>query len=135
MNDEQIKINRKGSLFRFREWPVYIDAKSFRKKIRGLARKLPESERNLLRHQTSSASDSICLNIAEGSNKLSDIDFSRYLNTSETSLEEVVCCLDLILEDGHITEDEFIEYLKEAERLGAQLIAFGKKVRKKGTRL
>jgi hypothetical protein len=39
------------------------------------------------------------------------------------------------LEDGHITEDEFIEYLKEAERLGAQLIAFGKKVRKKGTRL
>jgi four helix bundle protein len=135
MDDEQQTITRKGSLFRFREWPVYKDAKSFRKKIRKLARKLPESERGLLRHQISSASDSICLNIAEGSNKLSDIDFSRYLNTSETSLEEVVCCLDLILDDGHITEDEFIEYLKEAEQLGSQLIAFGKKVRKKGTRL
>jgi four helix bundle protein len=79
--------------------------------------------------------DSICLNIAEGSNKLSDIDFSRYLNNSETSLEEVVCCLDLILEDGHITKDEFEGYLKEAEELGAQLIAFGKKVRKDGIRL
>jgi four helix bundle protein len=75
------------------------------------------------------------LNIAEGSNKLSDIDFSRYLNNSETSLEEVVCCLDLILEDGHITKDEFEGYLKEAEELGAQLVAFGKKVRKDGIRL
>jgi hypothetical protein len=43
--------------------------------------------------------------------------------------------MDLILEDGHITEGEFVEYLKEAERLGAQLIAFGKSVRTEGTRL
>jgi hypothetical protein len=50
-------------------------------------------------------------------------------------LEEVVFCLDLILEDGHITKDEFEKYLKEAENLGAQLIAFGKKVRQEGTRL
>jgi four helix bundle protein len=135
MDDGQRTITRKKSLFRFREWPVYKDAKSFRKKIRELAERLPGSERNLLRHQISSAADSICLNIAEGSNKLSDIDFSRYLNTSEASLEEVVCCLDLFLEDGHITEDEFVVYLKEAERLGAQLIAFGKKVRTEGTRL
>jgi len=63
------------------------------------------------------------------------MEFSKYLNTSETSLEEVVCCLDLILEDGHISRDEFEAYLKEAEGLGAQLIAFGKKVRREGTRL
>jgi four helix bundle protein len=75
------------------------------------------------------------LNIAEGANKLSDIDFSRYLNNSETSLEQVVCCLDLILEDGHISKEEFEGYLKEAEDLGAQLIAFGKKVRNEGSRL
>lgn len=135
MNDEQGTMNQRKSLFRFREWPVYKDAKSFREKIRKLANRLPENERYLLRDQISRSADSICLNIAEGSNKLSDIDFSRYLNNSETSLEEVVCCMDLILEDGHITEDEFAEYLKEAERLGAQLIAFGKKVRSEGTRL
>ncbi len=135
MNKEQRTTNRKGSLFRFREWPVYKDAKSFRKKIRKLANRLPESERYLLRDQISRSADSICLNIAEGSNKLSDVDFSRYLNNSETSLEEVVSCMDLILEDGHITEDEFAEYLKEAEQLGAQLIAFGKSVRAEGTRL
>ena len=83
----------------------------------------------------SRAADSICLNIAEGSNKLSDIEFSKYLNTSETSLEEVVACLDLALDDSHITGKEFEEYLREAEGLGAQLIAFGKKVRKQGIRL
>ena len=137
MNDKQRTLNHKekGSLFRFRRWPVYIAAKSFRKKIRRLAKDLPESERYLLRDQMSRAADSICLNIAEGSNKLSDIEFSKYLNTSETSLEEVGCCLDLILDDGHITDLEFEGYLKEAEVLGAQLISFGKKVRNEGIRL
>jgi hypothetical protein len=43
--------------------------------------------------------------------------------------------LDLILDDGHIAEAEFEEYLREAEDLGSQLIAFGKKVRKQGIRL
>jgi len=128
-------MNQRKNLFRFRQWAVYKAAKSFRKKVRDLAKRLPRSEQSLLRHQISSAADSICLNIAEGSNKLSDIDFSRYLNNSETSLEEVVCCLDLILEDELITKDQFEEYLKEAEMLGAQLIAFGKKVRSEGIRL
>jgi four helix bundle protein len=123
------------SLFRYRRWPVYKAATSFRWRMRKVARDLPETERYLLRDQMSRAADSICLNIAEGSNKLSDIEFSKYLNTSETSLEEVVCCLDLVLDDGHITETEFEGYLREAEDLGSQLIAFGKKVRKQGIRL
>ncbi|MEW6376161.1 MAG: four helix bundle protein [Thermodesulfobacteriota bacterium] len=127
--------NKRKSLFRFRQWPVYRAAKSFRKRIRELAKKLPKSEKYLLIDQLSRAADSICLNIAEGSNRLSDIELSKYLNTSETSLEEVVCCLDLILDDDHITKGEFDEYLREAEELGAQLVAFGKKVRKEGTRL
>ena len=46
-----------------------------------------------------------------------------------------MCCLDLVLDDGHIADSEFEEYLREAEALGAQLIAFGKKVRKQGIRL
>jgi four helix bundle protein len=95
MNDKQKILNKKEktSLFRFRKWPVYIAAKSFRKKMRQVARDLPDSERFLLRDQLSRAADSICLNIAEGSNKLSDIEFSKYLNNSETSLEEVASCL------------------------------------------
>jgi four helix bundle protein len=134
MNEERGTMN-KGALFRFREWPVYKAAKSFRQKIRSLARSLPESERYLLRGQISRAADSICLNIAEGSNKLSDLELSKYLNMAETSLEEVVCCLDLLLDDGHITEERFGEDLRSAEEVGAQLIAFGKKVRRDKTSL
>ena len=75
MNDEQYTMNdeqwtmrdKRKSLFRFRQWPVYQAAKSFRKKIRELAKRLPESERYLLRNQVSRAADSICSNIAEGS--------------------------------------------------------------------
>ncbi len=59
----------------------------------------------------------------------------KYLNNSETSLEEVVSCLDLLLDDGRIRKDEFEAYIREAEDLGAQLIAFGKKVRRDGARL
>ncbi len=86
--------------------------------MRQVARNLPESERYLLRNQMSHATDSICLNIAEGSNKLSDLEFSKYLNMSEISLEEVVCCLDLILDDGHITESGFDGHSREAEGWG-----------------
>ena len=137
VNSEQGIVDKRENrrLFRFRRWPVYMAAKSFQKKIRQLAKRLPESERYLLRDQMSRAADSICLNIAEGANKLSDIEFSKYLNNSETSLEEGVCCLDLILDDGHIKEIEFERYMREAEELGSQLIAFGRKVRKQGRRL
>lgn len=137
ITDEQQSKEKseRRSLFRFRQWPVYIAAKTFRKKMRQMAKNLPESERYLLRDQLSRAADSICLNIAEGSNKLSDLEFSKYLNTSETSLEEVVCCLDLALDDGHITQTDFDGYLRDAEGIGSQLIAFGKKVRKQRTRL
>ncbi len=139
MDDERRTMNegKRGALFRFRRWPIYQAAKSFRKTMRELARRLPKDERYLLSDQLSRAADSICLNIAEGSNKLSDIEFSKYkyLNNSETSLEEAVCCVDLVLNDGHITDAEYSGYLKEAESLGAQLIAFGKKVRREGVRL
>jgi hypothetical protein len=50
-------------------------------------------------------------------------------------LEEAVACLDLLLEDGHISRAEFEDYLEEAEGLGSQLISFGKKVRSEGARL
>lgn len=66
---------------------------------------------------------------------MSDVEFSRYLNNAEASLEEVVSCLDLLLDDGRIKRDVFEAYIREAEDLGAQLIAFGKKVRREGTRL
>ena len=50
-------------------------------------------------------------------------------------LEEIVCCQDLVLDDGPITEAECVGHLREGEELGTQLIAFGRKVLKQGIRL
>lgn len=83
-----------------------------------------------LTQQLRRAAISILLNIAEGSNRLSDLDFGRFLNTSLTSVEEVVACLDIALDEKYIDIKKHTEYLLKAENLGKQLIAFSKKLRK-----
>jgi hypothetical protein len=50
-------------------------------------------------------------------------------------LEGIVCCQDLVLDVDRITEAEFVGYLREGEKLGAQLIPFGRKVLRQGIRL
>lgn len=117
-------------LFRFLKFPVYKLAKEFRKEIKDFfKKKLPTEEKFLLLDQAFRALNSICLNIAEGSNRASDKDFARFLNEALTSLEEVICCLDLAMDDNYITETEFKEKLLKAEKLGKQLIAFQKRLR------
>ena len=83
-----------------------------------------------MRSQLWRALDSILLNIAEGSERYSDIDFSRFLNTALTSVSEVVACLDAAFDDSYINQDELTENIKKAENIYRQLKAFSSKVRK-----
>lgn len=73
-------------LFRFRQFPVYNKAKEFRRNVKKLLDRLPRNELKL-RDQIDRAVNSICLNIAEGSNRLSDKDKAHFLNQALTSLE------------------------------------------------
>lgn len=120
-----------GDIFRFREFPVYKDARIFRKEVKILSKKrFPREEQSCLTSQLWRALDSVLLNIAEGSDRYSDIDFSRYLNNSLTSVNEVVACLDCALDDGYIIDEEHKDFLAKAEALIRQLKAFSSKVRK-----
>ena len=120
-----------NNIFCFREFPVYKDARRFRKELKELSRKkFPKEEEFCLTSQLWRALDSIILNIAEGSDRYSDTDFSRFLNNSLTSVNEVVACLDGALDDGYVSSIEHREYLTKAENLVRQLKAFGSKVRK-----
>lgn len=120
-----------GNIFRFRDFPVYKDTQKFRKELKEFSsKKFPKEEQFCLTSQLWRALDSILLNIAEGSDRLTDRDFSRFLNTSLTSVNEVVACLDCALDDDYITKDEYDKYLVEAENLYKQLKAFASKVRK-----
>ncbi|MBI2049541.1 four helix bundle protein [Candidatus Roizmanbacteria bacterium] len=116
-------------LFRFREFPVYIKAKEFRKLVKKLLKKFPSSEHFVLIDQIDRAVNSICLNIAEGSNRVSDKDKAHFLNQALTSLEEVIAGFDLALDDGYITKDEMGNLIKMGEDIGRQLIGFSKTLR------
>lgn len=116
-------------LFRFKNFPVYKSAKDFRHDIRILVKqKFPQHERYLLSDQILRAVNSICLQIAEGSNRKSDKDFAHFLNIALTSLEEVMCCLDLALDDLYITIQDYRVFEEKAESLGKQLIGFQKRL-------
>lgn len=111
--------------FRFRKFPVYKDARKFVFELKKFCRaRFPKHEEYSLLNQICRALNSILLNIAEGSDRSTDKDFASYLNKSHTSLNEVVACLDVALDDGYITEEEQLMYLNKAAELANQLTAF-----------
>lgn len=125
-------MNKEAStIFRFQEFPVYKDARQFRKELKQLSReKFPKEEDYVLRQQLWRALDSIILNIAEGADRHSDKDFSHFLNNALGSLNEVIGCLDCALDDGYITENEHQKYLERGGNIVRQLKAFLAKVRR-----
>lgn len=124
-------MNEKTDIFRFREFPVCQETRVFRKDLKLLSKKnFPKEEQFCLTSQLWRALDPILLNIAEGSERYSDMDFSRFLNIALTSVNEVVACLDAALDDGYITDANHRTYLAKAENIYKQLRAFSSKVRK-----
>ncbi len=120
-----------NTIFRFREFPVYNDARKFRADLKKLSKeKFPSEEQYILRRQLWRALDSIILNIAEGADKHSDKDFSHYLNHALGSINEVIGCLDCALDDYYIEITEHKRYLEQAENIIKQLKAFISKLRK-----
>ena len=119
------------TIFRFRKFPVYQDTREFRRNLKQLSKlRFPREEHVSLRMQLWRALDSVLLNIAEGTDRHSDKDFSHFLNISLGSLNEVIACLDCALDDGYVPEREHQEYLMGADRLVRQLKALLAKVRK-----
>jgi len=78
--------------------------------------------------------DSIVLNIAEGSDRHSDKDFSHFLNNSLASVNEVIAYLDCSLDDQYINQQEYNIYYQQAENIARQLKTFLFKVRKDNRR-
>jgi four helix bundle protein len=120
-----------SDIFRFRNFPVYKETREFRKELKIFIRKkFPKEELFCLTSQLFRAMDSILLNIAEGSERFSDKDFSRFLNNALTSLNEVVAGLDAAFDDGYIARRERNYFLNKAENIYRRLRAFSSKVRR-----
>lgn len=117
--------------FRFRQFPVYGDARVFVRNVKILIKKdFPHTEQFSLTAQMFRALDSIILNIAEGADRMTDKDFAHFLNMSHTSLNEVVACCDIALDSEYFKVEEHNDCLKGAEILANQLTAFRKSLLK-----
>jgi len=118
-------------LFRFRDWNVYNDSIVFRREIlRDISPKLNKVRSLILANQLERALVSVVLNIAEGAYRKTNKDFARFLNQATTSVNEIVSCLDLLLDDAIIDETLHKKYLCKADNLVKQLSAFAKSVLK-----
>ena len=117
--------------FRFRKFKIYRDARNFIKELKEIIKKqFPKEEQFSLTSQLFRALDSIVLHLAEGADRGTDKDFAHYLNGSHTSLNEVVACLDIALDQKYITDNQQKIFLQQAEGLANQLTAFRNKLLK-----
>lgn len=113
--------------FKFREWQIYKDLRKFRKEIlKEIIPKIPKEERFEIVSQLKRAINSSILNIAEGAYRKSDKELAHFLNQADTSLNEVVACLDICLDDGYISKNLHQKFIDKTEKLIAQLAGFRK---------
>lgn len=103
--------------FNFEKLKVWQKSLDFTSDVYDLTKKFPKDQLFGLTSQINRASDSICLNIAEGSTGQTKPEFSRFLGYSIRSGIEVVGCLHIARKKKFITPEEFHAYYNEAESI------------------
>ncbi|MFC2383765.1 MAG: four helix bundle protein [Hoylesella saccharolytica] len=93
--------------FYFRKLEVYQNAKNLSRYICGLLQNYPMEERFGLCNQIRRAAMSIAINIAEGFGRFSSKEKAHFIEIAFGSLTEVICELELSLDEGYISKDEF----------------------------
>src|SRR3989344_6942574 len=114
--------------FRFLEWEAYQDSKKLFSCILNIVQKLPREYRFELGSQILRSSFSILLNIAEGSGKNSDRELNRFIGIALGSVNETLAGIDVLKDNGFITEHEFNPLLKMLWSISNQLGGFKKKL-------
>lgn len=103
--------------FKFEKLKVWQKALEFDIKISNLTKIFPKEELYVLTSQIKRASDSIVLNIAEGSTGQSNAEFKLFLGYAIRSAIEVVACLYIGKHRAIITETDFNILYSELEEI------------------
>jgi four helix bundle protein len=107
-----------GSEFRtFEDLEVYKAAREFRKKMYGVARRLPDFEKFGLASQIRRAAVSLTNNMAEGHGKYHFADQVRFFLGSRGSLQELVDDINVCNDEKYLEGDEITELKREAWRV------------------
>jgi four helix bundle protein len=102
--------------FKFEKLTVWQNAIELSGQVHELTQAFPKKEMFVLTSQLQRASDSIALNIAEGSTGQTNPEFKRFLGYSLRSAIEVVSCLHLAKRRKLIDQtqfDHFYDFLTE----------------------
>ena len=114
--------------FKFEKLIIWQKAMDWGEEIYLLSGQFPKSEMYNLTSQIHRASDSIALNIAEGSILQSNKEFSKFLSYAVRSIAEVVTCLYKAARRKYLSKNEFEKNYQEAFNLMNMVIAFRKKL-------
>ncbi len=107
-----------GSGFRtFEDLEVYKAAREFRKKMYGVARRLPDFEKFGLASQIRRAAVSLTNNMAEGHGRYHFADQVRFFLGSLGSLQELVDDINVCNDEKYLEGDEITELKGEAWRV------------------
>jgi len=115
--------------FKFEKLHIWQKSMDFGENIYKLSIQFPKNEQYNLSSQILRASDSVALNISEGSIMQSNAEFNRFLNYSVRSLAEVITCLYKAQRRKYIDESSFEKFYKEAYHLMNMIIAFKTKLK------
>ncbi len=110
--------------FRFEDLEIWKLAIQYASKIYELTDQFPRHEDFGLRLQIRRTAVSVSLNIAEGSGRSSDKDFSRFLNIAISSIFEAVSGFAIALERKYVSNPEYEEIHKDSEVLCRKIGAF-----------
>ena len=108
-------------MFRFEKLDVWQRAIDFAALIYDATRTFPADERFGLTNQMRRAAVSVSSNIAEGSGRVSDVDYARFVEIAYASLMEVVSQAALAARQNFLTNDDYRGVYSEAEELARML--------------
>ena len=112
--------------FKYEDLEIWQLALELIKIIYQLLKKFPADEKYDLVSQGKRAVVSIALNIAEGSGRHTDKDFSLFINRAITSLQEVDGVLKIGMKLNYITDEDYQSVVPLIEKEYYKLIAFDK---------
>lgn len=114
--------------FKFENLLIWQRSMDLADDIKDMSMQFPDMERFNLTSQINRASDSIALNISEGSILQSDAEFRKFLGYSIRSLAEVVTCLHKVKRRKYISIKQFNTYYEESYNLMNMIIGFRNKI-------
>lgn len=115
--------------YRFENLESWQLARKFISKIYNITEKFPKNELFGLTNQIRRATVSIALNIAEGSERKSDVEFRRFLRISIGSLSEAITGLYVALDLRFINRREFDNLYENSGVLASKIKALISKLK------